>query len=121
MDRRNYSNDIDSMFKYEDLLKLTDNNFNLGKEKYITGDTARLGKRQNNNNDMGRFSCYRYNRNETIQQTHLWKHKQLMDIYNIPPRNVCNRRPCRGGGAVDQLPNVKSFINNSRPLEVIVN
>ena len=31
-----YSNDIDSMFKYEDLLKLMDKDFNLGKEKYIT-------------------------------------------------------------------------------------
>lgn len=117
-----YSNDIDSMFKYEDLLKLTDNVFSLGKEKYITADIARLGKDRTIIMIWdGLVVIDIIEMEQVTTDISAQKIKELMDIYNISVRNVVIDADGIGGGVVDQLPNVKSFINNSRPLEVIGN
>lgn len=117
-----YSNDIDSMFKYEDLLKLMDKDFNLGKEKYITADIARLGKDRTIIMIWdGLVVISIIEMEQVTTDISAQKIKELMDLYNIPSRNVVIDADGIGGGVVDQLPNVKSFINNSRPLEVIGN
>lgn len=114
-----YSNDIDCLFKYQDLFKLTDGDYRLGGKKYITADIARLGK-----DKTIIFVWDELNIIEIIEREQITTDisaniiKDLMISYKIPSSNVIIDADGVGGGVVDQLNGVKSFINNSRPIEI---
>jgi hypothetical protein len=115
-----YDADIDSMFKYEDLVKIRENiHPNQNGRKYISADIARLGKDKTLImvwNDLTVIEMLELEQVTTdISAQHI---KSLMIRYNINAVNVVIDSDGIGGGVVDQLKGVKAFINNSRPVEV---
>ncbi len=115
-----YSDDIDSLFKYEHLVKLKDtSNVQLGSTKYITSDIARLGK------DTtiiivwdGLTIIEIIQLQQVTTDISAQKIKDTCLEYNIQMSNVIIDADGIGGGVIDQLSGVKSFINNSRPIQV---
>jgi len=113
-----YSDDIDSLFRYTDLLNMRRVPLDEDGEFYLTCDIARLGK------------------DSTLLI--VWKGLTIMEIiqlegvttdisaakigdicrrWNIPMRNVIIDGDGLGVGVIDQLKGVVSFINGSRAIE----
>lgn len=116
----NYSQDIDSLFKYSDLLKMVDgNNITTGGNKYMTCDIARLGKDSTLLIIWDGLTII-----EIIQLEQVTTDISAIKIsekarqYNIPYQNIIIDADGIGGGVVDQLRGVQSFINNSRQIEL---
>lgn len=114
-----YSNDIDSLFKFQDLYLIQNGEYKLGGKKYISADIARLGKDR-----TVIFIWDDLNIIEIIEMDQVTtdisasKIRELMNKYQIQSSNVIIDADGVGGGVVDQLMGVKSFINNSRPIDV---
>ena len=115
-----YSDDIDSLFKYSDLLKMVDGqNIITGGIKYMTCDIARLGKDTTLLIIWDGLTII-----EIIQLEQVTTDISAIKIsekarqYNIPYQNIIIDADGIGGGVVDQLRGVQSFINNSRPIEL---
>ena len=114
-----YSDEYDSMFKYENLLKIKDNvNIESG-VRYITADIARLGK------DTTVIMVWDglkvidvIEMNGVTTDISASRIKDLCTRYRVSLSNVIIDADGIGGGVVDQLKGVKSFVNNSRAIEV---
>src|SRR5574343_131128 len=116
----NYSDDVDSLFKYSDLLKIREvSNYNPSPSKYITADIARLGKDSTIIiiwDGLTIIDIIELNGVTTDISTA--KIISLSKIHNISPQNIIIDGDGIGGGVVDQMKGVKSFINGSRQIEV---
>lgn len=115
-----YSDDIDSLFKYSNLLKMVDmNNISLGNQKYMTCDIARLGKDTTLLIIWDGLTIIEIIQLEQVTtDVSALKIREKANQYNIPFQNIIIDADGIGGGVVDQLRGVQSFINNSRPIEL---
>lgn len=115
-----FDSDIDSMFKYEDLIKLRENiTPNSNGKRYISADIARLGKDKTLImvwNDLTVIDMLELEQVTTdISTQHI---RSLMTRYHVNISNVIVDSDGVGGGVVDNLKGCKAFINNSKPIEV---
>lgn len=114
-----YSDDIDSLFKYNDLVKMLDpTNIITGGTKYITCDIARLGKDTTLLIVWDGFVIIEIVQLEQV--TTDVSAKRIMELANqhmVPMGNIIIDSDGIGGGVVDQLKGVTAFINNGRPIE----
>lgn len=116
----NYSDDIDSLFRYDNILKMTDDidTDNVIGTKYISADIARLGKDRtiimvwNNLTIIEIIEMEQVTTDISSQMI-----RELSIKYNVEYSNIIIDADGIGGGVVDQLPGVKSFINNSKPID----
>lgn len=115
----NYSDDTDCLFKYTDLIQIKDNINILNGKKYITADIARLGKDKTIIMVWDELNVIDIVEMEQVTtDISAQKINELIKKYNIQISNVMIDADGIGGGVVDQLPGVKSFINNSKPIEI---
>lgn len=116
----NYSQDVDSLFKYTDLLKMVDGmNIMTGQTKYMTCDIARLGKDSTLLIIWDGLTIIEIVQMEQVTtDISASKIAEKARQYNIPFQNIIIDADGIGGGVVDQLRGVQSFINNSRPIEL---
>ena len=107
------------MFKYENLLKIKDNvNIESG-VRYITADIARLGKETTVIMVWDGLKVIDViEMNGVTTDISASRIKDLCTRYRVSLSNVIIDADGIGGGVVDQLKGVKSFINNSRAIEV---
>lgn len=114
-----YSDDIDSLFKYKDLLEVIRDVYPLNGKRYITADIARLGKDKTIIMVWDELNVIEIVEMEQVTtDISAEKINELIKKYNIQMSNVMIDADGIGGGVVDQLPGVKSFINNSKPIEI---
>lgn len=114
-----YSDDIDSLFKYKDLLEVIRDVYPLNGKRYITADIARLGKDKTIIMVWDELNVIEIVEMEQVTtDISAEKINELIKKYNIQISNVMIDADGIGGGVVDQLPGVKSFINNSKPIEI---
>lgn len=114
-----YSDDIDSLFKYKDLLEVIRDVYPLNGKRYITADIARLGKDKTIIMVWDELNVIEIVEMEQVTtDISAQKINELIKKYNIQMSNVMIDADGIGGGVVDQLPGVKSFINNSKPIEI---
>jgi len=114
-----YSDDLDSLFRYENLTNMLinyDDVLTTG-NRYITADIARLGKDKTIImvwDGLTIINIFEYNKITTnVSANHI---KDISIKYNIPNGNILIDADGVGGGVVDQLQGVLSFINNSKPI-----
>jgi len=114
-----YSDDIDSLFKYADLVKMRDTSSLIGGQMYLTCDIARLGKDTTLLIVWDGLTMIEIVQLEGVTtDISANKIRGLSGQYNIPMQNIIIDADGIGGGVVDQLRGVVSFINNSRQIEV---
>lgn len=114
-----YSDDIDSLFKYKDLLEVIRDVYPLNGKRYITADIARLGKDKTIIMVWDELNVIEIVEMEQVTtDISAQKINELIKKYNIQMSNVMIDADGIGGGVVDQLPGSKSFINNSKPIEI---
>lgn len=117
-----YSDDIDSLFRYVDLQEMLNFNYTPSSNRYITADIARLGKDKTLIMVWDGLTIIEIvELNQVTTDISAIKIKDLSYKYNVPLYNIIIDADGIGGGVVDQLKGVKSFINNSKPIEVIGN
>ena len=115
----NYNDDIDSLFKYADLVKMRDTSSVIGGQMYLTCDIARLGKDTTLLIVWDGLTMIEIVQLEGVTtDISANKIRGLSGQYNIPMQNIIIDADGIGGGVVDQLRGVVSFINNSRQIEV---
>ena len=115
-----YSQDVDSLFKYTDLIKMRDiRNIQLGGTKYLTCDIARLGK------DSTIIMMWEglniteiFEMNQVTTDISAQRISELSIRYNINPRNIIIDSDGIGGGVIDQLRGSTPFTNNARQIEI---
>jgi phage terminase large subunit len=114
-----YSDDVDSLFRYKDIIQYKNVIPGLHGEMYISADIARLGKDRTILMVWDGLTVIEIIQLEGVT-TNISTAKilELCNKYNISMRNVIIDADGIGGGVVDQLNDVKSFINNSKPIEV---
>lgn len=113
-----YSSDSDSLFRYQDLIKMKVFDYTPSKSRYISADIARLGKDTTIIMIWDGFTIVKIVQLEQVTTNiSVDKIRSLSIEYNIPIDNVIIDADGVGGGVVDNLPGVKSFINNSRPID----
>lgn len=112
-----YSDGIDSLFRYQDLVLMRSiGDFKPG-TKYITADIARLGKDRTIIVIWDGFTII-----EIIQMDQVTtdisaaKIFELSIKYSISIKNIVIDADGIGGGVIDQLKGVNPFVNNSRPI-----
>lgn len=116
----NYSDDIDSLFRYTDLVKMRDISAYIpSSNKYITADIARLGK------DStiiivwdGLTIIDIVELNQVTTDISANKISDISKQYNVPFNHIVIDADGLGIGVVDQLNGVNSFINNSKAVEI---
>jgi phage terminase large subunit len=112
-----YSDDIDSLFKYSHLIRMRDNINSIGGKRYISADIARLGKDKTIIMIWEGLTVIEIIEMEQVT-TDISAQKiiELSGKYNIDYDNIIIDSDGVGGGVVDQMPGVIPFINNSRPI-----
>lgn len=115
-----YDSEIDSMFKYEDLVKIRENiELNPNGRRYISADIARLGKDSTIImvwNELTVIHILKLDQVTTdISINHI---KSLMVRYHINISNVVIDGDGVGGGVVDQLKGCNIFLNGGRPIQI---
>lgn len=115
-----YDDDDSALMKYERILEMftRDYEFQPEEESYISVDVARFGR------DKSVFILWQgfyikniffYDKTDTVFMED--KIKSLCNKHKIPIENVVVDSDGVGGGVVDHLPGVYSFVNGSRPIE----
>lgn len=113
-----FSSDADSLFRYQDLVKMKVFDYTPTNNRYISADIARLGKDTTIIMIWDGFTIIKIVQLEQVTTNiSVDKIRSLAIEYNISIDNIIIDADGVGGGVVDNLPGVKSFINNSRPIE----
>jgi len=114
-----YSDDIDSLFRYTDLINMRDTSNLITGQKYLTCDIARLGKDTTLLIVWDGLTMIEIIQLEQVTtDVSALKIMDLSRQYNIPMQNVIIDADGIGGGVIDQLRGVVSFVNNSRAIEI---
>jgi len=112
-----YDDDPSALCEYDKILDLFTNDFQeLGGQKYITCDVARLGS---DKIVIGLWNCYRVKIYEFTKQRITESYAfidKLRKENKVPLSNVIADEDGVGGGLVDML-RCKGFVNNSRALD----
>jgi phage terminase large subunit len=112
-----YSDDVDSLFKYPDILRMKEKAELKPSVKYITADIARLGKDKTVIMVWDGLHIIDIIQLEQVTTNiSASKIQELQEKYNILPKNIIVDADGIGGGVIDQLRGVTSFINNSKAI-----
>lgn len=116
-----YDDDPTKLFDFDSLINLFNQAYLEGPrdEKYITADIARYG------DDKTVIFVWKglhivkiyANSKKSTKETHQFI-SVLMEKEGVPIQNVVIDEDGVGGGVVDELPGVRGFVNNSKPLEM---
>lgn len=114
----NYDTEEDALFDFDSIVDMFTNTVEDSEDRYISADISRFGADKTVIMIWRGFfieKIYVYAKQSTSETAK--EIERIAEQNHIPRSKIVIDEDGLGGGVVDQLPGVKGFVNNSRPIE----
>ncbi len=117
----NYDDDPTRLFDYQEILQMFDIEYEIDDKDlpYLVTDVARFGSNRTVITQWKGFKIVRVLKFDKTSTKFIRETLEKISAYErIPRQNILVDEDGVGGGVVDEMPGIKGFINNARPMEL---